>query len=307
MWDGFDVVSGRSLFDGLLRTWYGAPPSTPTLERHRRPTQAQFDAFRRAGRAVLLDGLLEEWPNHATFTLDGLRKRFGDRRLPVMGTDAGRLRTDVEAGVSFATMRLDDYLDRIARDEPVEGYLATPMNTWLPELNADMPPPSYCRAAPWHNARLWVSRTGTTTPLHRDVAHNVFVQLAGRKRFLLYPPAAAPWLYSHDFRSALPNYSQVDPERPDHDRFPLSRGVRPLALELGPGDAIYLPSRWWHHVRTLEPSLSVAFWWADGAVALAVRAAEFVKRVRGLEIYGLERALRDRERAPASATRDAAA
>jgi hypothetical protein len=301
------AVTGRPLFDAVLRRWYGTPPAMPALERHRRPTQAQWTAFRRAARPVLIDGLLEEWPNRATFTLDGLRTRFGDRRLPIMRTDAGRLRTDVEAGVSFATMRLDEYLERIARGEAMESYLATPMDAWLPELKADMPPPSYCRDAPWHNARLWISRPGTATPLHRDVAHNIFVQLAGRKRFLLDPPAAAHWLYSHDFRSALPNYSQVDAEKPDYDRFPLSHAVRPLAVELGPGDAIYLPSRWWHHVRTLDVSLSVAFWWADGAVALAVRAAEFVKRARGLEIYGLERALRDRGPAQASPARDAAA
>src|SRR5262249_27267358 len=154
----------------------------------------------------------------------------GDRRLPIMHTDAGRLRTDVEDGVSFATMRLDEYLDRMARGEAMESYLATPMGAWRPELKADMPPPPYCRAAPWPNRRPRLSRPRTSTPLHRDVAHNIFVQLAGRKRFLLYPPAAAHWLYSHDFRSALPNYSRVDAEQPDYDRFPLSRAVQPLAV-----------------------------------------------------------------------------
>ena len=130
--------------------------------------------------------------------------------------------------------------------------------------------------------------------MHRDVAHNVFIQLVGRKRFFLYPSAASPWLYSHPFRSGVPNYSPTDPERPDYDAFPLSRAVRPIEVVLGPGDAIYLPSRWWHLVRSLEVSLSVNFWWADGAIALAVRCAEFVKRVRGLEIYGLEQRLRAR-------------
>jgi hypothetical protein len=75
--------------------------------------------------------------------------------------------------------------------------------------------------------------------------------------------------------------------------------VQPIEVVLGPGDAMYLPSRWWHQVRSLDLSLSVNFWWADGAVAVAVRSAEFVKRVRGLEIYGLERRQRPNATPPA--------
>jgi hypothetical protein len=285
-------LSGRTVFDALLKAWYRRPPEALPLERHRRPSLAHFAALRRTRRPILLDGVLEEWPARAELSVERLRQRFGGRRLPAMATEAGRMMCDVDRGVTFSTVRFADYIDRVTNGERLEAYLATPLDTWLPELKADMPPPSYCRHAPWHNARLWLSAAGTSVPLHRDVAENVFVQLEGRKRFFLYPPAAAPWLYPHRFRSALPNYGRFDPETPDYERFPLSRAVRPLEVVLGPGDAIYIPSRWWHQVRSLEVSLSVAYWFADGAVALAVRAAELVKRLRGLEIYGLERALR---------------
>ena len=251
-----------------------------------------FAALRRAGRPVLLDGLLDDWPRRADLTLARLRERFADRQLPTMLTKGGTVEGDVDRGLSFGTARFGDYLDRLTNGEAVDSYLISPLDSWLPELKDDMPPPTYCRDAPWRNARLWLSSPGTRVPMHRDVAHNIFIQLAGRKRFLLYPSAASPWLYSNPFTSGLPNYSRIDPERPDYDTFPLSRAVRPLEVVLGPGDAIFLPSRWWHLVRSLEVSLSVNFWFADGAVALAVRAAEFVKRARGLEIYGLEQRLR---------------
>lgn len=253
---------------------------------------AQFSAFRRAGHPVRLDDLLDEWPDRANVTLARLKERFGERRLPILATNGGRLAVDLDTGVAFDTVRFGEYIDRLASGDPLGAYLASPVDRWLPELAEDMPPPTYCRDAPWRNARLWVSAPQTSVPLHHDVAQNIFIQLEGRKRFLLYPPAASPWLYSHRFRSALPNYSQFDPERPDYDRFPLSREVRPVEVILGPGDAMYLPSRWWHQVRSLDLSLSINFWWADGMVALAVRAAEFVKRTRGLEIYGLEQRLR---------------
>jgi lysine-specific demethylase 8 len=105
-------------------------------------------------------------------------------------------------------------------------------------------------------------------------------------------------LYSNPFRSALPNYSRFDAEKLDYDRFPLSREVAPIEVILQPGDALYLPSRWWHQTCSLDLSASFNFWWADGALALVVRTAEFVKRVRGLEIYGLEARLQPRGALP---------
>jgi len=277
----------------MMRAWYrGQPPTCPSLERYTRPSLATFKTIRRAGRPALLEGLLDAWPRRDDLTLARLRERFADRRLPVLATERGRIVGDVATGIAFDTMRFADYLERVTAGERLDAYLASPLDRWLPELKADMPPPIYCRDVPWRNARLWISAPGTVVPLHHDVAQNIFIQLVGRKRFLLYPAAASAWLYSNCFRSALPNYSRFDPDQPDYDAFPLSRAPRPVEVVLGPGDAMYLPSRWWHRVQSLEVGVSVNFWWADGALALAVRAAEFVKRRRSLEIYGLEQRLR---------------
>lgn len=30
---------------------------------------------------------------------------------------------------------------------------------------------------------------------------------------------------------------------------------------LGPGEMLYIPPNWWHHVTALTPSFSVSFWW----------------------------------------------
>jgi hypothetical protein len=287
---GGHLVAGRTVVDALLRTWYrGRPPAPIPIARRRRPSLGEFAAIRRAGRPVVLEGMLEEWPDPSALTIERLCERFGERELPVMRTEKGQLAIDVAKGVAFETMRLRDYVDRVVSGVRMDVYLATPLDVWLPELRRDVPVPSYCRDAPWTNPRLWLGASGTVTPLHRDVAQNFFYQLVGRKRFWLYPPSASPWLYSQPIRSALANYARFDPERPDDARFPLSRMVEPVEVVLGPGDAMFLPSRWWHHVRSLDVGLSVAFWWADGPVALAVKAAELTKRARGLEIYGLHR------------------
>jgi len=276
--------------DGLVRlARRGRPPELPAIERAFRPSPERFEIYRRRSVPVLLDGLADDWPARSNWSIARLRERFGDRPISVMETHHGRLCSDVNTGVAFQSMRFGDYLDVLEQGERPDCYLIEPGSGWIPELSNDVRMPEYLRKAPWRNTRFWLSAANTSGPLHRDLAENIFVQIAGRKRFFLYPPSYAPWLYSNPFRSALPNYSRFDPEKPDYDRFPLGRAVRPIEVILQAGDALYLPSRWWHQVRSLDVSTSFNFWWADGALAVVVRAAEFVKRTRGLEIYSLER------------------
>ena len=57
-----------------------------------------------------------------------------------------------------------------------------------------------------------------------------------------------------------------DPDEPDFDRYPLAReAMRQAAVaELEPGDAIFIPHMWWHHVRSLDPvSILVNYWWDE--------------------------------------------
>jgi hypothetical protein len=257
-----------------------------TPDRLVQPSIEEF-ARVRGRRPVLLaglvgDGEIDRW------SLAALRERCGNRQASVIPLHDGRIGADARRGVMFDAVRFGDYLDRLERGDRPDAYLAVPPETWLPEVHEAFPPPEYCRRAAWRNSRLWISGPETSVPLHHDVAENIFIQLVGRKRFLLYPATASPWLYSNPFRSALPNFSRFDPEAPDYARFPLSRAVRPVSVVVGPGDALYLPSRWWHQVRSLELSVSINFWFADGWLARIVRLAEFVKRARKLEIYGLE-------------------
>ena len=65
-------------------------------------------------------------------------------------------------------------------------------------------------------------------------------------------------------RMAGPPSSMVDPEAPDLERYP--RFAEALAhaqvAELEPGDAIFIPAIWWHHVRAFDRlNVLVNYWW----------------------------------------------
>jgi hypothetical protein len=99
---------------------------------------------------------------------------------------------------------------------------------------------------------------------HYDLNPNLHFQLVGRKRFILFPPSEWRSLYPFPVHHDFDRRSRVDWDNPDDVRFPEWRRARGLLVELDPGDCLYLPPFWWHHVQTLTtPCVSIACWFYD--------------------------------------------
>jgi len=113
--------------------------------------------------------------------------------------------------------------------------------------------------------RIWLG-TAITTPTHLDEWNNIGCVVCGRRRFTLFPPEQIVNLYIGplDFAPTGAPMSLVRLHDPDFERFPRFRAALKAAVtaDLGPGDAIYIPPLWWHHVESLEPfNLLVNYWW----------------------------------------------
>ena len=100
---------------------------------------------------------------------------------------------------------------------------------------------------------LWLGPKGTVTPLHHDGTNIFFAQIHGRKQFLLAAPREARIL-----ECARGYYADVDPEAPDLDRYPWWNDVTLHRVVLAPGEVLFLPVGWWHHVRSLDVSISLS-------------------------------------------------
>jgi Cupin-like domain len=105
---------------------------------------------------------------------------------------------------------------------------------------------------------------------HFDYPDNIAAVVAGRRRFTLFPPEQISNLYVGpvDFTPAGQAISLVDSQDPDFERFPRYREALAHAqvAELEPGDALFIPSLWWHQVEGLDDfNVLVNYWWKSVA------------------------------------------
>jgi hypothetical protein len=116
-------------------------------------------------------------------------------------------------------------------------------------------------------ASIWIG-TPTRIAAHNDFPDNLACCAAGRRRFTLFPPDQFGNLYLGpiDHTPAGRAVSMVDFAAPDLAAYPNFAEALAHAqiADLEPGDALFIPSLWYHHVEASAPfNVLVNYWWRD--------------------------------------------
>jgi Cupin-like domain len=233
----------------------------PVVERrHRLDRDSFFNDHYVANRPVIITGMMDQWSALRRWTLDHLRREFGDTDVEVQwGRD-----TDAEYEINSVAhrrlMRFGDYVDLVERAGRTNDFYMTANNSatnrsTLDGLGVDiLPMPDYLDAGAPEQWFLWFGPAGTVTPLHHDLTNNLMAQVIGRKRVVLAPPCETPNLYNHHHC-----FSAVDLRSIDDRRFPAMRNVQLMECELRPGELLFVPVGWWHFVESLDVSVTISF------------------------------------------------
>lgn len=109
---------------------------------------------------------------------------------------------------------------------------------------------------------------------HYDIPDNLAAVAVGKRRFTLFPPDQLDNLYVGplDFTPAGQPASLVDFHQPDFDKHPKFKHAVEQAqiAELEAGDAIFIPSMWWHHVEGLGSlNILINYWWRQTEAFMA--------------------------------------
>lgn len=177
--------------------------------------------------------------------LDFVRKNFKYEVMP-FGELLSKV-TDASSGEFF-------YLRSIGENPRKEPAHALDQ---FPSFKQDLTLPSAFWGAEdnYFSAVVRVSSGDLQLWTHYDAMDNMLIQLHGEKRVLLFPPSVAGDLYLEGSSSTV-----RDVNAHDHTAFPRFARARRAALEviLQPGDVLFIPALWAHHVTALHgPSIAL--------------------------------------------------
>jgi hypothetical protein len=213
----------------------------------------------RAQRPAVIRGLFDHWPARERWSLDHFARTLGNRPVRVQWNRESDKNFERNSDAHGEFRPFSEIAARLAEPAPSNDFYVTANNS---DGNRQVFAPLLAEAgdfpgilAPGSGARghLWIGPRGTITPWHHDLTNNLLIQLVGRKRVRMVASHDTPLMRNHYHCFSAWGTEDLPPG-------PASPG-KPAVLEceIGPGDAVFLPIGWWHHVEGLEAHIGMSF------------------------------------------------
>jgi hypothetical protein len=248
-----------------------------------RPDDFPLHELLSTGEPVVLQGLVRDWGlvraglRSDQEAMSYLRSLYNGKTVGTSFGDpqiAGRLFYNEDfTELNFANRRapMDEVLREIQAhvhdDRPPTYYIAsTTIDACLPGFRQENHVGAFAAHGFEPLASIWIGNR-TIASCHYDAPNNLACCVVGKRRFTLFPPEQIFDLYPGplDPTPGGQAVSVVELAAPDFERYPRFREALAAArqAEVGPGDAVFIPSMWWHHIEALSPfNTLVNYWWS---------------------------------------------
>jgi hypothetical protein len=200
-------------------------------------------------------------------TTKDLRQAFQNESVTVSMSRGGAFRPESgSAEIPGRPMQFADfatYVENLNRQSGERLYLSQfPLDAKPAILGSDVATPSYFPDGYSPVIKnLWFGPAGTVSPLHFDRSHNQLHQHCGRKHVVMVDPSRHHLLKPGPKNSGSPHVSSLDLVTSDFN-IDLDRLNAPcLETILEPGEILFVPAFWWHHVMSIDLAISVNYWW----------------------------------------------
>jgi lysine-specific demethylase 8 len=209
------------------------------------------------GLPVVLKGYGNQWPAKSKWTLDFLSGLESNHHVSL------EIGANNQNETNFVKQNLSTYINSIKAGEfntEKEPAYLTLFNIFerYPELKQDIDLSIFTKFTQKNDVFAWIGPKGTVTGFHYDSLNNILAQVMGKKLVVLVAPKFNKGMYVSEKFEYGAISSQVDVNNYHQDKHPKFNDVEFLSVVLEPGDALFIPKKWWHYVRSLETSISIS-------------------------------------------------
>ena len=203
---------------------------------------------------MVIQELAKSWPASEKWTPDFFKDQHGSKQVKVFDGSF------VTAGKNYMsrlkTIPLREYIDLVMTTSQDLRMFLYNIKSEIPELIDDIIFPSLVDGFSRNFVFMFFGCKGSVTQLHFDIdmSHVFHTVLYGKKTVYLFPYEQGKNLHRYPFTCR----SYVDVERPDFEQYPGLKQAQGYKVELEPGETLYIPSGYWHHVIYDEPGYSVS-------------------------------------------------
>ncbi|RBP53715.1 cupin-like domain-containing protein [Arenicella xantha] len=229
---------------------------TRAVERLPLLSTEEFTAtYKDSNTPVIITELTKCWPAVTKWSVDYLKQVAGEQIVPVYSSKPAQGKQHQHAAEKQLPLR--EYLSMLEAGENDLRMFFYNILENVPQLLNDFSYPdlglSFFKRLPV----LFVGGRGAKVQMHYDIdlANLILCHFGGPKRVLLIPPEQTQYMYKVPFSfSAL---HSVNFDQPDFAKHPALKQLNGYVAELQHGDALYIPSGYWHFIEYQDIGFSM--------------------------------------------------
>ncbi|RMA65715.1 cupin-like domain-containing protein [Ulvibacter antarcticus] len=229
---------------------------TVNVERVSDISKKEFiEKYYKPQRPVIIEGLMKDWPAHKKWTIEFFQEHAGEQIVPLYNSEPTKGTQNSAEPVK--EMKMFDYLELLKTQPTDLRIFFFNLLDNMPELLNDFSYPDIGLKFFKRLPVMFFGGGGSRVLPHydMDLSDLLHFHFQGNKSVTLFSPEQTKYLYKVPF--AVHNLETIDMDRPDFNKYPALQNVIGIQAEMKAGDALYMPSGYWHYIKYLDGGFSI--------------------------------------------------
>ena len=214
-----------------------------------------IEQYYKPQKPVLITGLTKNWRAYEKWTLDYIQERAGEQTVPLYDNEPAKGSENVYAPKK--EMKLADYIE-ILKTQPTDlRIFFYEILKKMPELLNDFEYPDIGLKFFKKLPALFFGGGKSKVFMHYDIdlPDSMHFHFDGHKSVTLFSPEQTKYLYRVPY--SIHNLEAIDMDNPDFTKYPALKYAQGIQADMKHGDALYMPSGYWHYIKYLDGGFSM--------------------------------------------------